>query len=77
MDKLVLIKIILLLEVLNLLRWIIPRSLSYILEEIKKRTLFSWKIFISYLEIYNNEGYDLLYENKRYELENDSELKLE
>ncbi len=47
------------------------------MEEIKKRTLFSWKIHVSYLEIYNNEGYDLLYENKRYELENDSELKLE
>ena len=59
------------------LRGIIPRSLSYIFEEIKKRTLYSWKIYISYLEIYNNDGYDLLYENnnyndpsKRYELEN-------
>ena len=45
------------------LRGIIPRSLSYIFEEIKKRTLYSWKIYISYLEIYNNDGYDLLYEN--------------
>ena len=28
------------------LRGIIPRSLSYIFEEIKKRTLYSWKIYI-------------------------------
>ncbi len=59
------------------LRGIIPRALSYIFEEIRKRTLFIWKVYISYLEIYNNDGYDLLYENnnfndpsKRYELEN-------
>ena len=42
------------------MRGIIPRALSYIFEEIKKRTLFTWKIYISYLEIYNNDGYDLL-----------------
>ena len=42
------------------MRGIIPRALSYIFEETKKRTLFTWKIYISYLEIYNNDGYDLL-----------------
>jgi kinesin family protein 6/9 len=45
------------------LRGIIPRALSYIFEETRKRTLYQWKIYISYLEIYNNDGYDLLYEN--------------
>ena len=42
------------------MRGIIPRALSYIFEETKKRTLFTWKVYISYLEIYNNDGYDLL-----------------
>ena len=53
------------------LRGIIPRTLSYIFEETRKRTLFSWKIYISYLEIYNNDGFDLLYDSneKKYELE--------
>ena len=57
------------------MRGIIPRALSYIFEEIKKRTLFTWKIYISYLEIYNNDGYDLLSDTgasgtqKRFELE--------
>lgn len=53
------------------LRGIIPRTLSYIFEETRKRTLFNWKIYISYLEIYNNDGFDLLYDNgeKKYELE--------
>ena len=57
------------------MRGIIPRALSYIFEEIKKRTLFTWKVFISYLEIYNNDGYDLLSDSgaggtqRRFELE--------
>jgi len=57
------------------MRGIIPRALSYIFEETKKRTLFTWKIFISYLEIYNNDGYDLLSDTgaggtqRRFELE--------
>ena len=42
------------------MRGIIPRALSYIFEETKKRTLYTWKVYISYLEIYNNDGYDLL-----------------
>ena len=57
------------------LRGIIPRALSYIFEETKKRTLFTWKVYISYLEIYNNDGYDLLSDTgaggtqRRFELE--------
>ena len=57
------------------MRGIIPRALSYIFEETKKRTLFTWKIYISYLEIYNNDGYDLLSDTgaggtqRRFELE--------
>ena len=58
------------------MRGIIPRALSYIFEETKKRTLFNWKVYISYLEIYNNDGYDLLTDttangtqNRRFELE--------
>ena len=57
------------------MRGIIPRALSYIFEEIKKRTLFTWKVYISYLEIYNNDGYDLLSDTgaggtqRRFELE--------
>ena len=44
-------------------------------EETKKRTLFTWKVYISYLEIYNNDGYDLLSDTgaggtqRRFELE--------
>ena len=57
------------------MRGIIPRALSYIFEETKKRTLFTWKVYISYLEIYNNDGYDLLSDTgaggtqRRFELE--------
>lgn len=52
-------------------RGIIPRTLSYIFEETRKRTLYNWKIYVSYLEIYNNDGFDLLYDSneKKYELE--------
>jgi kinesin family protein 6/9 len=45
-------------------RGIIPRAISYIFNETKKRTLYKWKVLISYLEIYNNDGYDLLHENQ-------------
>ena len=57
------------------MRGIIPRALSYIFEETKKRTLYTWKVYISYLEIYNNDGYDLLSDTgaggtqRRFELE--------
>ena len=45
-------------------RGIIPRSISYIFSEIRKRTDLSIKLNISYLEIYNDDGYDLLDENQ-------------
>jgi len=41
-------------------RGIIPRTIAYVFEEFKKRTDASYRMFISYLEIYNNDGYDLL-----------------
>lgn len=45
-------------------RGIIPRSISYIFSEIRRKTDSSFKLSISYLEIYNDEGYDLLDENQ-------------
>lgn len=45
-------------------RGIIPRSVSYIFSEIRRKTDSSFKLSISYLEIYNDEGYDLLDENQ-------------
>lgn len=44
-------------------RGIIPRAISYIFNETKQRSLYKYKVYISYLEIYNNDGYDLLHEN--------------
>ena len=44
-------------------RGIIPRTLSYIFGRINKNTTHSYSINVSYLEIYNNSGYDLLDEN--------------
>lgn len=44
-------------------RGLIPRSLSYIFSQVKKDSTTNYKIGISYLEIYNNTGYDLLDEN--------------
>lgn len=41
-------------------RGIIPRTLSLIYEEIAKRTDFEWTVRISYLQIYNDKGQDLL-----------------
>ncbi|PNW88606.1 hypothetical protein CHLRE_01g036800v5 [Chlamydomonas reinhardtii] len=41
-------------------RGIIPRSISAIFSEISKRHDYQYSVHISYLEIYNNEGYDLL-----------------
>lgn len=41
-------------------RGLIPRTISMIFEEIEKRTTMEYNIRISYLEIYNNSGYDLL-----------------
>jgi len=42
-------------------RGLIPRSISYIFSEIAKKPDVSYTVRISYLEIYNNAGYDLLH----------------
>ena len=44
-------------------RGVIPRALSYIFGQISKNTTHQYNVNISYLEIYNNAGYDLLDEN--------------
>lgn len=44
-------------------RGIIPRSLSYIFGRMKKTTTHQISVNVSYLEIYNDNGYDLLDEN--------------
>ena len=44
-------------------RGLIPRTLSYIFGKIKKNTTHQFSVNISYLEIYNGAGYDLLDEN--------------
>jgi len=44
-------------------RGLIPRALSCIFGRIKKNTTHQHSVNISYLEIYNNAGYDLLDEN--------------
>ena len=41
-------------------RGLIPRTLAYVFQEIEQRTSMHFEIRISYLEIYNNSGYDLL-----------------
>ena len=44
-------------------RGIIPRSLSYLFSNISKKTTHQYSVNVSYLEIYNNDGFDLLDEN--------------
>ena len=41
-------------------RGIIPRSISMIFNEVRTRTDCQFKVYVSYLEIYNEQGYDLL-----------------
>lgn len=41
-------------------RGIIPRAISAIFSEISKRSDYQFSVHISYLEIYNEAGYDLL-----------------
>ena len=41
-------------------RGIIPRSISAIFAEVSKRSDYQFSVHISYLEIYNEIGYDLL-----------------
>ena len=44
-------------------RGLIPRSISYIFDYQKKKSDLDINISISYIEVYNNDGYDLLDEN--------------
>ena len=44
-------------------RGLIPRTLSYIFNEIGNRSDTAYKVLVSYIEIYNGQGYDLLDEN--------------
>ena len=44
-------------------RGIIPRALSYIFGAINKNTTHQYSVNVSYLEVYNDNGYDLLDEN--------------
>jgi kinesin family member 6/9 len=41
-------------------RGIIPRAIALVYEEVEKRKDRQWNINVSYLEIYNQKGYDLL-----------------
>lgn len=41
-------------------RGIIPRSISCIFTELNKQTAYTFQVHISYLELYNETGYDLL-----------------
>ena len=41
-------------------RGLIPRSISFIFAELVNRADLSYTLHVSYLEIYNNMGYDLL-----------------
>lgn len=45
-------------------RGLIPRTISYIFSQFAKRPEREWTCRISYLEIYNNGGYDLLYKGE-------------
>lgn len=45
-------------------RGIIPRALAMIYEEIEKRKDFNWTVYLSYLQIYNDKGQDLLNHGK-------------
>jgi len=44
-------------------RGIIPRSISYLFDTISDKSDRFFEISISYMEIYNGTGYDLLDEN--------------
>lgn len=41
-------------------RGIIPRSISLLFGEFRARTDMQFKMYVSYLELYNEDGYDLL-----------------
>lgn len=42
---------------------IIPRTINYIFQRIKEDKERNYSISVSYMEIYNNQGYDLLFES--------------
>ncbi|CAE7540320.1 KIF6 [Symbiodinium natans] len=42
-------------------RGLIPRTISYLFEEFKSRRDATYRMFISYLEIYNNDGCGLCF----------------
>lgn len=41
-------------------RGIIPRTIQYIYSQLKTRSDYTYTVHVSYLEIYNEVGYDLL-----------------
>lgn len=41
-------------------RGIIPRAISMVFKEFSRRTTETFKLYISYMELYNDQGYDLL-----------------
>ena len=45
-------------------RGIIPRTVSYLFNKINSDKDWHYELSVSYMEIYNNKGYDLLYENE-------------
>jgi kinesin family protein 6/9 len=48
-------------------RGIIPRTVNYIYERIAEDKDKDYSISVSYMEIYNNQGYDLLYDTLDHE----------
>ena len=44
-------------------RGIIPRALSMIFQAFRERSDCSWSAHVSYMEIYNEQGFDLLNES--------------
>lgn len=42
------------------LRGIIPRVISYIFDEIEERPGFDFNVYVTFMEIYNENGYDIL-----------------
>ena len=45
-------------------RGVIPRAISHIFEEIANRPEVEFNLYVSYMEIYNNQPYDLLDKNR-------------
>ena len=42
------------------LRGIIPRVLSFLFDEIEERSDFDFNVYVTFMEIYNENGYDIL-----------------